>query len=92
MDLKQYIASFPALRRMAERERLGQACGVSEITVRSWANGNRRIPAEKVLSLELATEGQVSRHVLRPDVYPPPMRREGDWDAAVRPGPAKAAS
>lgn len=29
-----------------------------------------RVPAERVLAIEVATEGAVTRHELRPDLYP----------------------
>jgi DNA-binding transcriptional regulator YdaS (Cro superfamily) len=35
-----------------------------------WLNGHRRIAAERVLSIENATDGKVTRHDLRPDLYP----------------------
>jgi DNA-binding transcriptional regulator YdaS (Cro superfamily) len=31
-----------------------------------------KIPAEHVLKFEAATEGEVTRHELRPDIYPRP--------------------
>ena len=31
----------------------------------------RGIPAERVLSIEKATEAEVTRYELRPDIYPP---------------------
>ena len=41
--------------------------GVSREAVRKW---KRRVPAERVLEIEAATDGEVSRHALRPDIYP----------------------
>ena len=35
-----------------------------------WLNGHRRIAAEQVLPIEKATDGAVTRHELRPDLYP----------------------
>lgn len=35
-----------------------------------WINQYRRIAAEKVLAIEAATGGAVTRHDLRPDIYP----------------------
>jgi len=41
----------------------------SQGTVSSWiARG--RLPAERVLPVEAATMGQVTRYDLRPDIYP----------------------
>lgn len=43
--------------------------GVSPGAVWQWINGYR-IAAENVLPVEKATNGQVTRHELRPDLYP----------------------
>lgn len=47
---------------------LGQRFGVNKTTVRWWER--RRVPAERVLEVERVTG--VSRHELRPDLYPAP--------------------
>lgn len=48
---------------------LARICGVSQPTVWGWFNKGRGIlPGEYVLAVERATG--VSRHVLRPDLYP----------------------
>lgn len=36
-----------------------------------------RAPAKWVIKIEEATAGTVSRHVLRPDIYPPMRRARG---------------
>lgn len=47
---------------------LANACGVSPQAVHKWrVNG---IPAERVLRVERATGGRITRHQLRPDLYP----------------------
>jgi DNA-binding transcriptional regulator YdaS (Cro superfamily) len=51
---------------------------ISEITgkpvrqghVWSWLNRTRRVPPEFAIPVEIATEGAVSRHETRPDLYP----------------------
>jgi DNA-binding transcriptional regulator YdaS (Cro superfamily) len=49
---------------------LARICGVSQPTVWGWVNkGRGQLPAEYVLKVEDATG--VSRHALRPDIYPP---------------------
>jgi DNA-binding transcriptional regulator YdaS (Cro superfamily) len=55
-------------RRKAELtlDRLAVAFGVNKTTVMRWEEG--RIPAERVLEIERITG--VSRHELRPDLYP----------------------
>lgn len=37
--------------------------------VGAWCRSGR-VPAERVLDIERATNGQVTRHQLRPDLYP----------------------
>ena len=46
---------------------LARACGVNKSTVARW----RRVPAERVLEVERVTG--ISRHEMRPDIYPPPV-------------------
>ena len=47
---------------------LAQVCGVKQTTVWQWLHRMKRMPAEYVLRAESATG--VSRHDLRPDIYP----------------------
>lgn len=50
---------------------LARAAGVNKSTVTRWAK--RRVPAEQVLHVERLTG--ISRHDLRPDLYPLAARR-----------------
>jgi DNA-binding transcriptional regulator YdaS (Cro superfamily) len=61
------LASHMAKSGLTDRT-LAAALGVSDELVRLWRNGHRRIPAERVLAIEKITK--ISRHVLRPDIYP----------------------
>lgn len=45
---------------------LAKAIGVTPQAIYQW----RRVPAERVLAIEAATNGAVKRHELRPDLYP----------------------
>lgn len=45
---------------------LAKKCGVTYQAVQKWRDG--RVPAERVLQIESVTG--VSRHELRPDIYP----------------------
>lgn len=45
---------------------VGQALGISREAVQQW----RRCPAERAIQLERLTGGQITRHELRPDLYP----------------------
>lgn len=49
---------------------LARAVGVSPAAISQW----RWVPVMQVLTVERATG--IPRHVLRPDVYPPPDRSE----------------
>jgi DNA-binding transcriptional regulator YdaS (Cro superfamily) len=46
--------------------RLAATIGVSSQAISQWD----RVPVERVLQVERATNGQVSRQDLRPDIYP----------------------
>lgn len=45
-------------------------CGVRQPAVSKWLQSGKRLPAGHVLAVEAATN--VSRHLLRPDLYPLP--------------------
>lgn len=45
---------------------LARAINVTPPTLHTW----KRIPAERCLEIEAATGGKVTRHELRPDLYP----------------------
>ncbi len=58
-----------ALDKAGSQSRLAEICGVTQPTVWGWINkGNARIPGEYVLTVE--RELELSRHDLRPDLYP----------------------
>lgn len=52
---------------LGSQHALALKLGVSDEAVRKY---KRKVPAERVLEIEAATGGQVSRHDLRPDLYP----------------------
>ena len=49
---------------------LARMCGISQPAVWKWLQSSKRVPAEYVLTIEAKTG--VSRHHLRPDIYPDP--------------------
>lgn len=49
---------------------LAKAIGVRQSHIWNWLNREGRVPAERVIAVEQATEGRVSRSDLRPDLYP----------------------
>ena len=57
-----------AVRLFGSRAALARALNVSSEAVRKWETG--RIPAERCLDVERATDGQVTRSELRPDLWP----------------------
>ncbi len=71
MDLQEYINLFPRSQRVAVRTKIANHHGVSESTIRSWANGSRRHPCvkEAMEMTERLTDGKVSRYDLRPDIF-----------------------
>ena len=70
------VDQAPAALKVAVEQMGGQSATarllkVSQAAVWKWLDEEKMLPAEHVLTLEAAT--QVSRHDLRPDIYP----REG---------------
>lgn len=56
---------------------LATVVGLSRAAPRFWPKG---VPAQYVLTVEKASKGKLSRHDLRPDLYPrekPKRRRNG---------------
>lgn len=47
---------------------LARICGVGQPAVWKWLQSGKRLPPVHVLKVEVATG--VSRHLLRPDIYP----------------------
>lgn len=70
--MDQAFSPFEALKDAVAKAG-GQAatariCGVSQPAVWKWLQSGKRLPAEYVLAIEAETG--VSRHLLRPDIYP----------------------
>lgn len=59
-----------AIDAVGSQAAMAKALGVKPQHVWNWLNRDNRIPAEQVLPMEAATQGKVSRHELRPDLYP----------------------
>lgn len=58
-----------AIKIIGSQNKLATLCKVSQQAVAGWiAWGN--VPARHALTIEKATNGQVTRHDLRPDIYP----------------------
>lgn len=57
-----------AVKKAGGQAGLARLIGVSQPSVWHWVHKSRRVPAEYVLTVEEKTG--VSRHELRPDLYP----------------------
>lgn len=72
----------------------GRLVGVSQVSVFRWLRHEKPLPPKYVLTVE--RELGISRHVLRPDLYPledappPPFAAEPDRTDVPAPGPATA--
>jgi DNA-binding transcriptional regulator YdaS (Cro superfamily) len=66
MKLREYFESHDAISQAD----LARALDVTPSLISQWLSGHRPIAAEQVLPIERATAGVVSRHELRPDIYP----------------------
>jgi hypothetical protein len=51
------------------RSELANRLNVSVAAVGNWANGTGRCSAENAVAVEIATSGQIPRHLLRPDLF-----------------------
>lgn len=49
---------------------LARRIGKKQAHVWNWLNRDNEVPAEAVIPIEAATGGEVTRHDLRPDLYP----------------------
>lgn len=63
-----YEALTLASKLAGSNAALARICGISPTAVWKWVQRSKRVPAEYVLRIEAATG--VSRHDLRPDIYP----------------------
>lgn len=57
-----------AIAKAGSQAEIARIAGVSTTAVWKWVQSSKRVPAEFVLKIEAATG--VSRHDLRPDIYP----------------------
>lgn len=66
--LTRYEALTACLAKAGTQARMASDLEVSQGTISNWINRSRRMPAEYVLKAEELYG--VSRHDLRPDIYP----------------------
>ncbi len=76
MDQADHPLKFPAdalravIGAIGSQVATAKLLGVTQGTVSKWVQAHRLLPAEHVLRVEAATG--ISRHQLRPDIYPLP--------------------
>lgn len=72
-ELTPYEALMLAVDRAGSQAELARICGVSTTAVWKWVQSSKRMSADngRVLRAEAATG--ISRHLLRPDIYPVEM-------------------
>lgn len=70
---EESIALERVEKKVGGRRQLAERLGIEVSAVQQW-HGNG-IPADRVLELEAATEGEVTRHDLRPDLFGPPSEQ-----------------
>lgn len=70
MDTKltPFEALLLAVERVGGQSATARICGKAQPTVWKWLQSSKKLPAEHVLDMEAASG--VSRHLLRPDIYP----------------------
>ena len=67
---------------------LAKAIGVDQGHIWYWLNKSKSVPAERCEAIERATAGKVTKHELRPDIFPtaeaasPPAAAQPAEDAA----------
>ncbi|NOW46204.1 DNA-binding transcriptional regulator YdaS (Cro superfamily) [Novosphingobium sp. SG751A] len=66
--LTPYEALISAVERAGGQSALARICGVGQPAVWKWLQSSKRVPDIHVFAIEAATG--VSRHSLRPDLYP----------------------
>src|SRR4051812_7852997 len=68
MTATPFEALQAAVTRAGSQSAMARICGVGQPAVWKWLQSGKRLPAEHVLTVEANTG--VSRHELRPDIYP----------------------
>lgn len=86
-NLNPREALAAAVEKLGSQQSMAELCGVSQTAVWKWLQSSKRLPAEHVLTVEAKTG--ISRHDLRPDIYPrdyPPAPDERFYGVDQRAG------
>lgn len=67
-DITPFEALQQAVSKAGSQAEIARIAGVSTTAVWKWMQSSKRVPGEFVLKIEAVTG--VSRHDLRPDIYP----------------------
>jgi len=79
-----------AIDMVGGQSAMARACGVKQGHVWAWLNKSGRCPAKHVLAVEAATNMEITRHQLRPDVYPDSESRNTEpMPKTQKPSPKK---
>ncbi len=72
METAQTLALLAAIEACGTAIKLAHAVGVTPQAINDWKRRGR-VPAERVIAVEAATGGLVTRFQLRPDLYGRPV-------------------
>lgn len=72
MNLCMSEALKQAIAEAGGQTALARLLNVDQAHVWYWLHKAKRIPVERAIQIEQATGGKVTRHDLRPDIFPPP--------------------
>ncbi len=74
METTQTLALLAAIEACGNAIQLARAIGVTPQAITFWKRRGR-VPAERVIAVEAATGGRVTRDQLRPDLYGRPIKQ-----------------
>lgn len=83
-DATPFEALQAALIEAGSQSELARICGVGQPAVSKWFQSGKRLPAEYVIAVERET--RVSKHMLRPDIYPVDLSSPSLDDESVTEG------
>jgi len=72
-----------AVREVGGVGKLAEALGIARQNLNRWD----KVPAERVIPIERATQGRIPRHRIRPDLWGPDAGNVGDAADSVHDNP-----